>query len=249
MCVNAKNEITIDQNWLDANRGSNGSFVEKWLDYTGKATGALRVIQVIKGLASMQVQIASTPSPVAHNLIQASGAAVSSLGVVRLPSATQDAFNAVSNLNADNGMSSERKVGIAIKDSMDAISAWGNSFSFVMNNPSVRSLTQFTDLTTDVCDFSLSVSDYSAAEKLEEVAIGDVKGVLTHTKNYYALRIAKAVVSVAAGILAIAMFLTGALFVPAFAMTLLSISSALLAIQRDLSKDNRVINFDHSVRV
>jgi hypothetical protein len=146
-------------------------------------------------------------------------------------------------------MSSERKVGIAIKDSMDAISAWGNSFSFVMNNPSVRSLTQFTDLTTDVCDFSLSVSDYSAAEKLEEVAIGDVKGVLTHTKNYYALRIAKAVVSVAAGILAIAMFLTGALFVPAFAMTLLSISSALLAIQRDLSKDNRVINFDHSVRV
>lgn len=249
MSINIKKEVVVDQNWLDVNRGDDKSSIGRFLDYTGKSTGALRVIQVIKGFAQMKSLVSTTPSPVADNLVRASGAAVSSLGIVRLPSVTQDAFNAVSNLSVDNGVSSERKAGTAIKDSMDAVSAWGNSLSFVANIPNIRNFTQLTDLTTDVCDFGLSISDYSMAEKFEEVATGDVKNVFTRTKNYYMLRIAKAVVSVVSGILAIAMFLTGALFIPAIAMTLLSISSAFLAIRRDLYKDDRVVNFDLPVRV
>lgn len=247
MSLAIQNGTLIDQNWLNTNRNTDEkSFGERYLDFSGKAVGAVRTLQVIKGVATL------TPSPLAADLARNSGIAIGGLGIVRLPSLAKDAITAVTNLSKDNGATSERKMGIAIRDTMDAVTGWGNSASFVLNIPAIRTVTQFTDLTTDVADFGLSVSDYSQAAEYEDVAVGDVKKAFTHTKNYLMLRIAKAIASIVIGVLAILMFLTGAQLLPTVAMVLLAMTTAALAIRRDIFKDEgeyRVISFDTPVRV
>lgn len=237
----------IDQNWLNANRNTDAkSLGEQCIDYAGQAIGAQRILSVIKDAAKL------TPNPLARELSDHSNVAISGLGVVSLPLVTKDAYTALIDLRSENGTSTERKIGVAVRDAMDAVSTWGNAVSFVLQKHAILDVMQFTELTSDMADFGLSVADYSQAEEYEAIAEGDVKKAFSHTKNYFMLRVAKAVMSVAAGILAIVMFLTGVQLLSTVAMIFLSITSAALAIRRDIFKDEgeyRIVEIDSLVRI
>lgn len=246
--------IRIDENWLNENRNEKAdqTFLTQFSEYTGRVIGALRTLQVTKGCAKLRNNIGLSPSPVAASLENSAGVAISALGIVRLPSATQDAVKAVAALNQDDGIPVERKVGKAVRDTMDAISAWVYAFIFFTGNLAFLGVARVSDLANDGADLGISAADYNKAVQCEAAASGDVKKVFTHTKNYNMLRIAKAVASLASAVFALILFLTGAQLVSVIALTLLSITTALFAIRRDLYKEegpHPIINFDRSVIV
>ncbi len=177
---------------------------------------------------------------------------MSGLGIVRLPSATKDAVDRVVDLGKDNGVSFGRKIGLAIRDVTDAISTWIYTGIFLTGKATLLHVAQFADVAGDTTDLTLSAVDYKKAADCEAAASGDVKEVFAHTKNYNMLRVVKAIVSLVAGILAVMMFISGAFTVSVAALVLLSLTSAFLAIRRDIYKDQGrfpVISFDRSVTV
>jgi len=247
-----KGSILIDQNWLNANRNEKAglSFPDRFTEYSGKAIGAFRDLQVIKGVANLWDSF--NPSPVASKLATSAGVATSALGLVRLPSATQDAVKAITNLSVDDGVSVERKSAVAVKDVTEAVASWVYSTIFITGNASLIGVARFADLASDGADLGISLNDYNKAANCESVATGEAKNAFTHTKNYNMLRIAKAVTSVVSAILAVFLLLTGAQLFSVVAMTALSITSTLLAIRRDLYNDQgdyKVIKFDRPVLV
>jgi hypothetical protein len=141
---------------------------------------------------------------------------------------------------------------LAIRDVTDAISTWIYTGIFLTGKTTLLRVAQFADVGGDSADLTLSVVDYKKAADCEAAASGEVKEVFTHTKNYNMLRIAKAVVSLVSGILAIMMFISSAFTVSVVALVLLSLSSAFLAIRRDIYKDQgrfSVVSFERPVTV
>lgn len=244
--------IRIDDHWLNENQNEkvDQTFFTRFTEYTGKAIGALRSLQVIKGSAKLRNEIGRSPSSIATGLEGNTGVAISALGIVRLPSVTQDAVRAVVALNQDDGVSVDRKIGKAIRDTMDAVSAWVYASIFFTGNLAFLGVAKVSDLANDGADLTLSVADYGQAVQYETAASGDVKKAFTHTKNYNMLRIAKAIASFVSAILGVVFLLTGAQLFSVVALVALSITTALLAIRRDLYKEEgqyRVISFDRSL--
>lgn len=246
--------IRIDQDWVAKNQNEKAgkSFLGHFGDYTGKAIGAFRALQVIKGVSKLWNEVVPNHSPVVKSLENGTGAAMAGLGIVRLPSATSDAVGRVVDLAKDNGVSIDRKVGLAIKDVTDAVTTWIFSAMFLTGKATFVPVAQFADLAGDTADLAISAADYKKAAACEAASSGDIKEAFTHTKNYNMLRIAKAVVSVVSALLAVMSLLAGAQLISTVSLILISLTSALLAIRRDVYKDEgrfQVINFDKSVLI
>jgi hypothetical protein len=245
--------LRIDQAWIDQNKVSeedlNRSLVSRLYDYTATAIGALRSLQVAKGVATLYNELAETPSPVATQLRSSTGAAISGLGLARLPSATLDAANSLSDVAQDGTL---RKAAIAIKDSMDAVGTWIYSAILLTGKSTFIGVAKLSDLVVDAVDWGISTSDLSSSKECAKVATGEVKKAFDHTTNYQMLRVAKATLSVASALLAGGLFLIGAPVLSTMAMTALSLTTALVAIRRDLYKDEGlypVIKFDRPLTV
>lgn len=246
--------IRVDQEWVAKNQNekTGKSFLGHFGDYAGKAYGAFRVLQVVKGVSKLWNEVVPNSSPVVKNLENGAGAAMSGLGIVRLPSVTSDAIGKVADLAKDTGVSVDRKVGLAIKDVTDAITTWIFSAMFLTGKAAFVPVAQFADLAGDTADLAISAADYKKAAACEAAASGDIKDAFTHAKNYNMLRIAKAVVSVVSALLAVMSLLAGAQLVSTVSLILISLTSALLAIRRDIYKDEgrfNLISFDKSVIV
>lgn len=250
MSSTVQNPIYMNQAWVDANRKKvDPSSLNRYMNYGAEARGAFRYCQVVKGLCQIEREMVSVPSPLVKKLDQTAGGGIAMLGMLRLPHVTREAFAAVSDLK-QAGPFMARKLGIAWREAADALGSWGKSIGFFTGNPVVRSLTQYADLTTDTADLGLAISDYREAAKLEAAAAGEVKEVCTFSKNYYLLRIAKAVTAVVASVFALILMFTGAQLLPTLAMVILSLATAILAIRRDVWEgEGRVIKFDRPVIV
>jgi hypothetical protein len=255
MALVVQNTVTrIDQDWLDKNKNEKAGqpLYTTYSDYAAKAIGAFRSLQVVRGVCKLWNGTNIAPSPVVKNLEDGAGAAMTGLGIVRIPSATQDAIGRVVDLTKNDGVALDRKVALLVKDGSDALTTWIYSASYLTGASTFLGVARVADLAGDGADFGLSVDDYSKAVDCEAAASGDVKAAFTHSKNYYMLRIAKAVTSVVSAILALIFFVTGAQIVSVTALIVLSLVSALLAIRRDMYKEEgqfRVIGFDRTVIV
>ncbi len=242
----------IDQKWVDSRRREEKPFFERLSDYVGKTGGAARILQLLKGVSGIAKQTAPNAAVVASHLEASTGAALGSLGLVRLPGAIKEAASSIHQLSQEDDAPVKRKITIAFRDTMGVVTASGSCASFVTQNPSFRNVAQFTGLAGDVSDLVIIRSDYNKASEHESVAEGEMKRVFAHTRYNKMLNICKTTVSIAAGILGLVMFLTGMKLVSAIAMIILSLSTTLLAIRADLHKEEGefpIVSFDRPMKV
>ncbi len=256
--ISEKNLI-IDQKWLDQNKNEKAedSVFDRAVDYTNEAKGAYRTLQVVQKTAKLGNEIGKEgwlpPSPVLGHLDHKAGIGASALGLARLPSATKGAIESLSALKQnDNGIGIGRKVGKAIRDMMDAIASYSYAAVFIKKNPTIQTVAQVTDLTSDLADLQISASNYLQASKLESKATGEVKNALSHSRKTFLWRVAKDVSGIAAASLGFVSLAFGAPLMPAIAWIIVSLSTTLIAIARDVHKDigtYKVIDFDRKVTV
>ncbi len=255
MTVTIQNENPISiANWLQKNQNeaAGQSSVRQFLEYTNETTGFFRCAQILKGVLKIRNEMGYPESSVTKELDNAAGGTMALLSLGRLPAATEGAYKAVSHFTQDNGMTTGRKIGLLFKDAGDAISAWANATMFFTGNLALKEVSRVSSLSSETADLTLSAVDYRQASTLEASATGEVKKVFTHTKNYYWLRIAKAVVSVTLALLAAAFVYMGITLLSALAISALSLAAVFLAIRRDLYKEEgeyKVISFNRSIQI
>jgi hypothetical protein len=245
--------VTINQQWLEENVNEKAgySYGRHCMEYLGKSAGAFRVAQGIQKMLTLAGVLAAKiwSMPVrATQLCCHLGSTMSTLGVLRIPSAGKDAVDSVAALGDDkNKVPFPRKVEKAVGSVADAVAAYGFAHMFVTGSPALRVVAQATDLTSDLVDVKMSVADYYKASALEKEAEGDVKVAVAHTKTYQFFRVVKAVAAVAATIFG---FVLLALGMPLVALLTVSLASTLFAILRDIYKDSgrfKVIDLDRAV--
>lgn len=250
--------VVINQKWLqeNVNDKANNSFFDHVSDYIGRSMGAFRSLQLSRRLLGLGSEVSSelghAPSPMVRELDRNLGISLGALGLPRLPSATADAVKSLSELRKDDNVSFIRKAIKAVRDTMDAISAYSYSSIFITGNPALRNVAQVTELTSDFADLQISATDYSKASALEAVATGDAKEALAHTRKYQFLRVLKDVASIATTILGVVLLVTEVTLLPVIALIIVFMSTTIFAIMRDLHKDRgrfKVINFDREVKV
>lgn len=231
--VNAKRE----QIFLEENEKVNHSLFQRFIDYTSNTSGVSSLLSLIKNVSRLSNALSESSLSVATRLDSAATVSSSAIGIVRLPNVTKKAFDSLSSIQKDDGVSVERKTAEAFSATYQAFGAWWGAAQFLgLENPVLKKATTLLDLGADSTDLCLSVSDYKTAVSCESLAKGDVKDVYTHAKKYQMLRIAKAVFSVASAILAVIGLVAG-VQLPLIAGLILAIVTTLLAIRRDSYKD------------
>ena len=245
---------TIDRNWLEANGNekANDSAFQRLLDYENTSNGVFRSLQAVQKTAKLGNQIVkeagSIPSAMSTGLATNLGIATSAMGLARLPAVTSQAIQSISAVGDDkNTTDLSRKVKNAVRDTGEAVAIGGYATLFVTGSPAAQTVAQIADMTSDVADFDLAISDYRKAAELETMATGDVKKAVTHSKNFHFLRIAKIVASIATVVLGAILVAKG---VPLLALMMLSLVTTLLAITKDIYKtmgQHKVITFDRNV--
>ncbi len=251
------NPVVINEEWLKANRNekADNSLFQHSVDYCGSSNGTFRTLQgagrTIRLGNELGKQAGCAPSRAAAELSRDFGVATSAMGIARLPSVTRETLDTFAELRDEtNLIPLPRKIGNAVKVTTDAVSAYGYAASFITKNPGVLAFSQAVELTSDVTDLNLSVSDYTQAAQLETIATGKQKEAVTHSKNYYLLRIIKAIMSIASGILGLSMMVLGAPLLPALALILISLATTIFAVLRDNYKNMgqyKVIELDRPV--
>jgi hypothetical protein len=135
-----------------------------------------------------------------------------------------------------------------VRDTTDAIAAYGYSATFLTRNLKILPAVQMIDLTSDLADLQISTSDYRQASALEAVASdGHVKEALAHSKKAFFLCVVKNVVGIASAILGFVVLATGAPLMPSIAWILISLLATVIAIRADVIKSTgryKVIDFD-----
>lgn len=247
--------VIINQNWLqeNVNEKADNSAFDHLVDFTGKATGAYRTLQISQKTVGLGSEVAKELgygiSPALNEFGHKLGIGASALDLPRLPSATSEAIKSLSALRKEDDVSFFRKAIKAVRDTMDAIGAYSYASIFITANPALKPVAQAAVLTADFADLQMSTSDYSKASELEAIATGDAKVALNHSKKYYFLRILKAVASIATAILGFTVLVS---LMPVIALMIVFMSSTVFAIMRDLHKESgrfNVIKFDSEVTV
>ncbi len=227
----------IDERWLEANTNEDLSFIERLSRYTSTTFGSFRSLSLIKSCSKLRNELGSTPSVVAQNLEKMAAISMSGLGLVRLPAVTKDAYDVLLDLGEEDGVSFFRKAAIAFRNTMEAIMTWCNASVFVLSNPLLRRAAQIADFGYDSADLCLSVNDYYLASTYEEASSGEIKEVFTHTRKYFMLRVAKAVLSIATAVFTAIMLMAGMQLLPSVLAIFLSLATTLTAFRRDLFKE------------
>ncbi|MBX7067248.1 MAG: hypothetical protein K1X28_08460 [Parachlamydiales bacterium] len=231
----------------NTNYSENKTFLGRFVDYTGSAVGAMRECSMIRGVCRLYNAVVANPSPVASTVEGVAGTTVTGLGIVRLPSATRAAIEDVAKAGDDTP--GWRKIGVAFRSVMDAVFAWTSVGAFVTSNPTLRNVATVADFSQDSADLAIAVADHNQLTRYEKAASGDVKEAFAHSRKYNMLRVAKAVLSVAAGVFAMWMLMTGVTILPLVLTILLSLATTMVAIRRDLYKDEgkfKLIDLHHS---
>lgn len=249
----------IDANWLAENRNpkSTQSLIEHGLDYTGRSVGATRELQTIQKTVKVANHVlhdlGRETAPVMRELSTNLGIGVSALNVARLPSATSDAIKSLSALTKTDDVTFGRKVLKAVRDTGDAGAAYAYAAMFIKGAlPVIGTVAQVVDMVGDLADTKLSWNDYCESSRLESIAKGEGKVAATHSREYYFLRVVKAVMSVANTFFAVLAIATGFQLLPVLALLISSLFNVLVAIKRDIHKESgefKVISFDKEVRL
>ena len=192
---------------LTPNQKFGDSYISQLMKYPDGTVGAIRSLSLVRNISRLRNHLGPTPSLLAKELEKTSKGAISGVGLLLLPKATYGAYQSISKLSESDNSNTERKTAVAIRDTLEAVIAWGNFGAFVSANPALRYVCQLADLGNDSADFCISACDYQRVSLLEDAASGDIKEAFTHTRKYQMLRIAKAFLSIAA-----AFFLVSLLF-------------------------------------
>lgn len=237
---------TITQNWLNENANVDQHYMSHLVNYTDSATGAKTCMETLQ--KSIQLIGEIRPMEGLRRWDSMLGTGISAFTLTFLPGATQDAVHSLGAVNQEEG----RTVWNAIRDTSDAIISYCSCATLFSQNPLIGRVSQIAEGIYDSTDLHLSYSDYYKAAEMEEHATGEVKKVFSHSKDYYWLRIARAVVSIAAMILGLFLVISGVQWISGIALIALSLASSLFAILRDTHKNSgkySVIGFDHRVQV
>lgn len=258
MATDVKNITVIGQNWLNENTNDKAdqSLLSRLQGYVGQTGGVYRLLQTMQKtlrLGTMTSEGMGSPvSPTVKTLDGNLGIAANALIFPRIPQATTAAVQTVSELEVEDGVPFRRKMAKAIRDVCDAVAALGFGALFIKFNPSVLKVAQTADLATDAMDLHISKEDYDKATELEQVAAGDVKEALLHTKNYNWWRVAKAATGVAATTLALLGLVFSIYLLPVIALAILGLAGTIFAVIRDNYKDMgrfNIIKFDREVQL
>ncbi len=246
--------IAIDQNWLDKNQNSKAdqAFFTRLIEYPGRAIGALRSLSLIRTISRIYNEVVAVPSPALRLLEKNLGTAMSGIGLVNLPSATKEAYLSLSKLGQNDGVSPEKKTSLAVRSVLDAVSSWGLSWAFLFGTPLARQTAALAEFGFDATDLGVSIAEHNQALHYEEVSTGQVKEAFAHTRKYQMLRIAKAILSIATGVLALLSLFFGMTILPAILSLLLAATATMVAARRDLLKEEgkyQVIDLSQSIRV
>jgi hypothetical protein len=246
------NVVQLDRQWIDENpnKKSEGTWMNRVIDYMRKGKGAKRVLKVVQKISRFLGEV-GVESSALKNLDSSIGVTGSVLGLTRLPAAIRNAYQALAALREKNdGISMVRKGVEAVRDTMDAVSSVGDAAAFLSGNPIVSTVAQVTGLTSDVADLQITIGDCQKAVALEKTAQGEVKKALTHSKVYYMLRVAQCVAGIALAVFGLAVLVTGVALVPALAWIGLTMAVLVGSIAIDFFKNKgptKIIKFDKQV--
>lgn len=232
----------INNTWLQENKNEfeQVSLWSRLVGYTCRTDGSYRTLKIAQNSAKL-----SKLPELDHRL----GMGANALSVPRLFPATSGMIKSLSSLKNDPDISFFRRAVKAVRDTMDAIAAYGYASIFITGNMFLRPVAQATEVVTDLADLHISASDYSQAAELESKASGEAKVALEHTRKHNFIRTMKAAASIAIAILSFALVVTG-LVLPIVALTIAFLSVTMLAVARDLHKDwgrYKIINFDRTI--
>lgn len=228
----------INQSWVDSNinNKANQSFFEWAIEYAATTSGVRRLLSLIGTGAELRNELGASPSFLATQFSDATQKASPVLKLIGLPSATKEAYDALANLDQTDALG--RRAIEALKSAMGALRSWSGAIIFMSANFALKRVVQIADFGEDVIDLGLSIADYRQASSLEDVASGKIKEAYCHTRKYYMLRIARAVVSIATVALASFMLITGWGVLPMTVSLCLTLGSVSLAIYRDRLKSS-----------
>jgi hypothetical protein len=243
--------VVLDENWALANQNK----AESPFDYFTKSKGILRTLQVTQKVTRLGSEIGKSfgiyPSIAVEAFDQNLGVGIRALGIPRLPSVTARLIKSLSTtFDPCDGISFQRKAAKMVRDTADAMAAYGYALSFLKFNPFIRMVAQVADFVSDIFDLPLAYCDYQMAQQLEFRATGVVREVLLHAKNYYLLTVAKVVASVAALFLGLAFAGTSA--AATIGLIALSLMITIISIDRDFHESlgrYKLIKFDRPVTV
>lgn len=245
--------ITLNQKWLEenGNKKAGDTPLQRASDYCASTNGTVRAFQALGKSVKLGYECGIQPTPHTTRLVANLGIATSAIGLARLPTVTQDALDSFSALTDDkNPADSSRKIASGVKNITDAAATYLNAASFITGNSTMIPIAQALDLSSDSAELHLSVSDYTRAAQLELDAPGKVKEAVTHSKNYYLLRLIKAITSVASGIIGLSLLTFGGPLLPSLALIVLSLSTTIFAILKDIYANTgtyNIIKFDRPV--
>lgn len=232
------------------NEKAEDSFVKHVMDYMNSSVGVFRTLQISQKVIKLGSEVVRAfgrvPSIVFNRLDHNLGVSIGALGLPRIPATTIAAISSLSHLREGPDVHFFRRVIVAVRDAMDAIATCGYASMFISGSLVLRPVAQATEMVHDCADLHLSYADYNTAFVRETEATGDAKLALAHTKRYNLLRVLKAVVSLATGILGLILLATGVTLFPAIALILIFMTSTIFAIVRDLHKESgrfKVIDF------
>lgn len=226
------------------------TFLGSFIDYTGTAVGQLRSWGLIRSVSRLFNALSPTPSSGAAFAETSANTAISAIGAVCVPMRTKEAYQALAKIGDVDGVPLQRKIDLATRATMEAASSWMSTAAWVTKTPALDSATSIANLTQDVADLKIAAEDYKAASNYESLATGDVKEALEHTRKYHLLRVVKAVLSTAAAVFALMMIFTGIQVLPLALAVLLSLTTTIVAIRRDIFKNEsrfQVIDFNRPV--
>ncbi|MBU6383551.1 MAG: hypothetical protein KGQ49_04940 [Verrucomicrobia bacterium] len=236
---------TINPAWLDQNRREPVGFPAAVVSYGKTTSGA----QTLMTAAQRTIRLAGlmVPSLGVSALELPLGKASDLLSVFFLPGVTKDVANSLSELEYGH----ERKILNAAKNAADATSTWCTAASLISSHEAIGHVSKISDGIFDGADLRLSYQDYRKSAELEGAATGEIKELFTHSKDYYWLRIARAVASIASMILGIVALAT-AHWVIGAALVCISLISVMFSIIRDtheISGKYPILKFDHPIHV
>ena len=228
--------IVVNQNWLNQNKNEKErpSCLNRLVEYSGSTAGSIRYLSVLRNALKL--------SGAAQPIADAAGTAISTIGLVRWPAAMKDAYTAVSNLTSAQGPV-EVRAGVAVRDVMEAVASCCKASAFIKANPVLQNVSQWADLAGDGADLGLSIDGYKRSSARENGTVGEVKEAYSHSRKYYMLRIAKAVLSFASAFFAALMIVTGMRILPVVLAILMSLAATLVAIRRDLYREEGKYKF------
>lgn len=161
-----------------------------------------------------------------------------------VPEALKETWESLSNLQGEN---LARKSISAVRTGSDALLMSCSASSLFSSNPAIERVSSLADSSYDSTDLYLSHSDYLRAEALENLATGDAREVLTHSKNYYFLRICRAVISITAAVFSLFLIAFSSHWIWGATALTLSILASTLSIVRDIHKESgpyQIVTFD-----